>query len=117
MIFNLFYFILDSNDIVECKPGWTPAKIADINTALGYHEFANTSRTWCIQLLARSTEKDDLCVLEGANRITFGERRTSFAAAFIEFLSQNIGDELQKYELEIIRSKIFIIIFLMIDKL
>ena len=113
MIFHLFYSLLGPNDYVECKPGWTPAKIAVINTALGYHEFANTSRTWCIQLLARSTEKDDLCVLEGANRITFGERRTSFAAAFIEFLSQNIGDELQKYELEILKSKILIIFLIL----
>ena len=84
------------------------AQIADINTAFGYHDFANTSRTWCIKFVGDSTGEDDLCVDEGATRITFGEGRQSFAAAFIELLSQNIGEESQKLELEIITSKIFI---------
>ena len=106
-------FLLASNESVDCKPGWTPAKITDINTVFGYHEFANTSRTWCIKLIDRSTEEDDLCVQEGAKRITFGVGRTSFAAAFIEFLSQNIGDALHKYEYRYPNIS-YLMIFLMI---
>ena len=35
--------------------------------------------------------KEDDCVLEGANRITFGQNRQDFAAAVIDVFNHNIG--------------------------
>ena len=92
-MFYLIYIFLEPNAPNGCEPGWETAEISAINTQFGYHEFANTSRAWCIKLIAESTGKDDLCVAEGTTRITFGEGRTSFAAAFIELVSQKIGKE------------------------
>ena len=39
--------------------------------------------------------KQDDCVLEGANRITFGQNRQDFAAAVIDVFNQNIGKYLK----------------------
>ena len=36
--------------------------------------------------------KEDDCVLEGANRITFGQNRQDFAAAVIDVFNHNIGE-------------------------
>ena len=39
--------------------------------------------------------KEDDCVLEGANRITFGHNRQDFAAAVIDTFNQNTGEYLK----------------------
>ena len=39
--------------------------------------------------------KEDDCVLEGANRITFGQNRHDFAAAVIDVFNHNIGKYLE----------------------
>ena len=84
--------LLGSNSSVGCDPDWTMAKIPAINSAYGYHEFANVNRTWCVKLIElEGLGWDDMCVYEGAKRITFGDDQESFAAAFIDFLSQTTG--------------------------
>ena len=67
------------------------AKISSVNTSIGYHNFADVSKTWCIKIMDESDGNTDTCINEGANRIAFGTGRASFAAAFIELLSQNVG--------------------------
>ena len=88
--FSYDFFKLATNLCAE-SDGWITAKIASKDSSVGYHEFANTSKTWCLKVLNGLGEgQHDKCVHEGAKRITFGEGRKDFAAAFIEVLAQNV---------------------------
>ena len=72
--------------------GWITARITNKNSSVGYHQFANTSKTWCLKVmeLPQPGEMDE-CVQEGTKRITFGRNRQDFAAAIIELLANNFG--------------------------
>ena len=72
--------------------GWITTRIANKDSSVGYHEFANTSKTWCLKVMqVPQTGKMDECVDEGTKRITFGRNRQDFAAAIIELLANNLG--------------------------
>ena len=88
----------DTTETLQCdtNDGWMTAAITDMTGLVNlqkdsYHEFANLTRTWCVKAYETSFGGDDLCIWEGANRVTFGQGRTEFAAAFIHRLSQNAG--------------------------
>ena len=88
----------DTTQTLQCdaNDGWMTTAITDMTGLVNlqkdsYHEFANLTRTWCVKAYKTSFGGDDLCIWEGANRITFGQGRTEFAAAFIHRLSQNAG--------------------------
>ena len=75
-----------------CDAGWTTAHIATLNSSyIGYHNHANTSRTWCLKDAGESTGGTNPCTKHGANRIAFGTGRESFAAAILEVLNTNLS--------------------------
>ena len=72
--------------------GWITASITNKDSSIGYHQFANTSRKWCLKVMQAPQPGDiDECVQEGTKRITFGRNRQDFAAAIIELLANNDG--------------------------
>ena len=79
-------------DLCDETNGWITARITNKDSSVGYHEFANTSKTWCLKVMEAPQPGDiDECVQEGTKRITFGRNRTDFAAAVIELLANNVG--------------------------
>ena len=94
----------DTTETLQCdaNDGWITAAITDMTGLVdmqkdSYHDFANLTRTWCIKAKEKSIGVEDLCTWEGTNRITFGQGRTEFAAAFIHRLSQNTGKRVIKH--------------------
>ena len=88
---NIFHN-LGTRSTPTCDAGWTTAKIATINSSyVGYHSYANTSRTWCIKDAGESTGEENPCTKHGASRIAFGTGRESFAAAILELLNTSLS--------------------------
>ena len=87
---------LGTRSTPTCDAGWTTAHIATMNSSyVGYHTFANTSRTWCIKNVGESTGEKNLCTGYGASRIAFGTERYDFAAAFLEYLNTSTGKSMR----------------------
>ena len=87
--------ILNRKGTNGCPTDWITANIPSKDASISYHEFANTSNTWCLKVMSLMEGKEDDCVLEGANRITFGQNRHDFAVAVIDVFNHNVGKYLK----------------------
>ena len=62
-----------------------------MNTSIGFHKFADVTKTWCLKDFGEFEGFEDPCIREGATRLNFGPSQESFAAAVLDLWSKTVG--------------------------